>query len=429
MKAFVPGRNALEPVPSGSAQRDLAHSDPVHRVLVRHVPGHHVLVRRSSAPAVRRHGRRTIAPPVRQLSLGNARRAPNRVRHSLDQHLRVKVGRLVDLPGVAVLMAVARSRRSHGRSPIPIVQLVQAVQHSNPTLLARVAKLPLLVKKSRHPDRPDCRLKQSSQNANLQSAPVQAAPRPAAPQRAVRRFVVLVLTGQALVVLAKAVPASSGRERTGHVQMQGQIAHDPIEQDRTGRRRTASVLIAPPSTAPAMHAQPAAPAAPALVSSAQVVPLVPKATARAPSPPAPANPAPAALDPATNAPDRPRQGSPRGSPNLAVPADRLPEAAQNRPLVPAAADFQSPVLASKAKPAVVGSRLQADPGDQGPAANALAASPEEKSEADKSGIRPGCHTRASRARLSAGSIQSHSSAPIFAAARKPAWPTPLVVTS
>ena len=258
----------------------------------------------------------------------------------------------------------------------------------------RGATLPLQAKVSNHPDRHGSRSRQSSRIANLRSGPLEAALRPAAPQRDAPRFVVLVLT-------------SPGR--------------------------TAPVLIAPPSTVPGVHVQWAGLAAPAPGNSAQAGPLAPKAKARAPSPPAPANPAPAALDPATNAPD-PRPGSPGGSRSREAQADPLPEAAQKRPLVPAPADSQSPVLALKAKPAVDESRQQGEPADRDQAgrglpANALAASPAEKSEADRSGIRPGCHTRASRARLSAEPTLSRSSAPIFVAARKFLWPTPSVATS
>jgi hypothetical protein len=157
-------------------------------------------------------------------------------------------------------------------------------------------------------------------------------------------------------------------------------------------------LVARRRTAPAVHAQRAAAlVAPALANSAQVGPLGPKATARAPLPPAPANPAQAELDPATNAPDHPPQGSPRGSLKQVVPADPLPQAAPNRPSVPSPADFRSPVPASRAKPAADESRRQ----DVLPA-NAPAASPEVTSEAN--GNPPGCHTRASRARLSAEPI-------------------------
>ncbi|MGC2616578.1 MAG: hypothetical protein WA354_21270, partial [Terracidiphilus sp.] len=63
-----------------------------------------------------------------------------------------------------------------------------------------------------------------------------------------------------------------------------------------------------------------------------------------------------------------------------------PEAAQNRPLAPDPADRQGPVLALKVRPAGDGSLAQADPVARGQAANAPAASPEERIVADKSGI-------------------------------------------
>jgi hypothetical protein len=317
-----------------------------------------------------RHGRRTSAPPVHRLGLGKARRAPISVRQNSDRHLPVKVGRLADLRGVAVPTALAPSRRNRGRSPIP---LVQVVQRSNPTL-AHVARLALLMKKSSHPDRPGCRLKQWSRSANLRSAPA-----PAAPQRAVRRFV-LVLTGQALVVVAKAVPPNFVRERTG----QFQIIRDQIELDRNGQDqidqvRTVPVLIAPPSIAPAVHGQPEVPAAPALGNSAQAGPLAPKATAPVPSPPAPANPAPVALDPATSAQDYPQPGNRRGNPSQAEQAEPLPEAADvpSRPSVPGPAAPPELALAIRARPAVRGNQAAAHV----PAASARVGSRGAKSEA------------------------------------------------
>jgi hypothetical protein len=323
--------------------------------------------------------------------LRNARRAPNSVRQNSDQHLRVRVGRPVDLRGVAVLTARAPSRRSRGRSPIPLAQIARL---SNPKL-ARVARRFLIVKKSKHQDHPGCRLKQWSRNVSLRSAPVPVALRPAAPQRAVRRFVVLVLTGQALVV-REAVPASSGRARTGPDQV-AQIVHALIEpartgQDRTDQGRTDRVqtvpgLIAPASTAPAVHGQPAALAAPALGNLAQAGLRAPRVTARVPSPPAPANPAPAAPDQATSAPAHPQQENRRGSRRRVEPAGPLPQAAaaQSRHSAPGPAVSPSP--ATRASPAERGNPAAAHV----PAANArvekLVESPAERSAARKAPLR------------------------------------------
>ena len=329
-KAFVPGRNAQGPVQSGSAHRDLAHRDPGHHVAARHVLGRHNLVPAANRGSPR--GGRTIALLVHRLGLESAHRDSSSVRRSLDPRPRAKIGRLVDLRGVAVQMALAPSRRNRGRSPVPIVPIVQTVQPSNPTP-ARVAMLSLIVKKSRLPDPRGCRLKQSSPNANLRLAPLLVAPQPVAPQRAGRRFVVLALTGQLLVARDKAVPASSGRERTGQAQIvhgliepdQGWNGRDRTGQDQIGQRQTALVLIAPPSTAPAVHGQLAVPAAPALENSAQDGLHAPRAPARVPSPPAPANHAPAAPDHPTSA--HPRQGNRRGNPSPVEQAGPLPEAA------------------------------------------------------------------------------------------------------
>jgi hypothetical protein len=318
-----------------------------------------------------RHGRRTIAPPVHRPGLESAHRARNSARRNSDQHLPVKIGRPADLREIAVLTALVPSRRSRGRSPIPPVQIVQ---RSNP-MLAHVARLALLMKKSSHPDRPGCRLRQWNRNANLRSAPPPAAPRPAAPRRAVQRFVVLVLTGQALAAAPKAVPPRFVRARTGPVP----IVRDQIEPDRTGPGRTVPVLIAPPSIAPAVHGQPVAPVVPALGNSARAGPLAPKATAPVPSPPAPVNPAPAALDPATSARDYPQPENRRGSPIQAERAELLPEAADVPGLhsVPGPAAPPELALAIRARLAVRGNPAAA----RVPAASARVGSQGAKSEA------------------------------------------------
>jgi hypothetical protein len=109
-------------------------------------------------------------------------------------------------------------------------------------------------------------------------------------------------------------------------------------------------------------------------------PLGPQAIAHAPLRPAPANPGQGEPDPAANVPD-PQQESPRGSLKQAVPADPLPGAVQNHPLVPDPAGFRSPVPASRANPAPDESRRHGVP-----VANAPVASPEAKSEADNGEI-------------------------------------------
>lgn len=378
-KVFVPDRNAPVLALSVSAHRAQAHSDLDRRVLPRHALARRALDRRSSAQGDP-HGRRTTALHVLQISLANG---PKSARPSLAPAQRARIGPLVDLQGVAVLTAVARSRRSRGKSLIPIVPLVHRTNPMPPP----VARLTLIVKTSSHPDRRDCRLKPWSQNASLRSVPLQAVPRQAAPQLAVRRFEVPALTGQALVVLARAVLDSSGRERTGQ-DLITQIDRDRLEQDRTGRGQsdqgpTALVLIIRRSNAPAVRGQRVAPVAAALGNSAQAAHLGPRATAHAPSPRVPANHVLAALAPVTNVPDQPRQGSPGGSPNRQSPADLLPEAAQSQPLVPDLADFRSPAQASKARPGAVANRLQAERVDRAPAVNAPAVSLEGKSEANK----------------------------------------------
>lgn len=375
LKASAPARKAPEPAPLVSAHRNLVHSATAHSA-----PGHQVLGRHNSALAAP-HGRRTIVQPVLRLGLGSGRRAPSSVQLSLDRHLRVKTGQLVDLRRVAALMALALSKRSRGRSPIPHVRIVLTVRHSNRTP-APAATLSLIVKKSGLPDPPGCRLRQSSPSAKLRSAPPQAAPRLAARQRADHHFEV---PGQRRVAPAKAAPASSGRGQTGPDQIaHGPIEHAPTGQGQTVQHQTGPVLIALPSTAPAVPAQPAVPAAPALGNSAPAGLPAPKAAVRAPSPPAPENPAPAEHGHPTNALAHPSQENRPGSPRRAALAGHLPQVAQNQPSAPAQSleGFQNPALAIKAKPAVHENRAAAHV----PAANARVESQAEKSEAD--GLEP-----------------------------------------
>ena len=205
-KDSVPDPNVPAPVQSVSVRiRNPAHSDRAHLDQLHRDPAKAVQL-----------GRRTTVPPGLQLGLVNAHRDPSSVQHSLDQHRRVQGDQPVNSLG-AVPVALAPSRRSPGRNPIPIAP------PSN--LTPAHAEIPsLIVKKSKRPDHPACRLKQWSLNANPRSAPLQAGLRLAAPQRAVHHFVEPVLTGQPLVVLAKAVQASSGREQTGQAQIvQAQI--------------------------------------------------------------------------------------------------------------------------------------------------------------------------------------------------------------
>jgi hypothetical protein len=320
-----------------------------------------------------------------------AHRAPNSVRRSLDRRLRVKEGQPVDLREVAVLTALAPSRRSRGRSQTPAVQIVPVaptVRPSNPTQVP-LAKLPLIVKKQDLPDPPGCRLRRLNPSAILPFAPRQAAPRPAAPQQVVHHSVAPALAGHPLVAPARAVPASSGRGQTGplktaHIQtaqVQGQIVQGQIRPDRTGPDQTGPVLIALPSTAPAAHAHPADPVAPVLAGSAPAGLRAPKATARDPLPPAPANLAPAEPDPPTNAPARPRQENRHGSPGLAAhpAAGRLLPVARNQPSVPAQSPegFQNPAPATKPSPAEENPEAA-----HVPAANAPEESPEERSAAN-----------------------------------------------
>ena len=145
----VPGPNVLAPVPPASAHRDPALSDPAPRGPARQVPGHHNL-----APTAPR-GRKTIAPPVRRLGLRAAHRAPNSVRPSSGRHLRVKIGRLADLREVAVLTALAPSRRSRGRSTTRLARIVQTAQRSNPTP-AQVEMLLPPARKLSLQDHPGC---------------------------------------------------------------------------------------------------------------------------------------------------------------------------------------------------------------------------------------------------------------------------------
>jgi hypothetical protein len=295
----------------------------------------------------------------------------------------------VDLREVAVLTALAPSRRSRGRSQTPAVQIVPVaptVRPSNPTQVP-LAKLPLIVKKQDLPDPPGCRLRRLNPSAILPFAPRQAAPRRAAPQRAVHHSVAPVLAGHPPVAPARAVPASSGRGQTGplktaHIQtaqVQGQIVQGQIRPDRTGPDQTGPVLIALPSTAPAAHAHPAVPAAPVLAGSAPAGLRAPKATARDPLPPAPANLAPAEPDPPTNAPARLRQENRRGSPDPAALAGPLLPVARNQPSAPVQGpeDFQNPPPPTKP------SRAEENPEPAHvPAANAPAESPEERSGAN-----------------------------------------------
>jgi hypothetical protein len=189
--------------------------------------------------------------------------------------------------------------------------------------------------------------------------------------------------GQRRVAPVKAVQASSGRGQTGPVKI------GPV---KTGQDQIVPVLIALPSVALAVPAQPAVPAAQALGNLAPAGLLAPKAAARGPSPPAPENPAPAEHGHPTNVLARQAQENRRGSPRQAALAGHLLAVAQNQPSAPARSleAFQKPALAIKAKLAV--HENQAAVHD--PAANVLVESPAEKSEAD--GLEPVSAWRSTR---------------------------------
>ena len=237
MKVSVPDRSELEAVPSVSAQRDPGpqRSGPprsglttLRSAAVRRWPSAGMEERRSHRPSTGSVWRAAAA--LRTTS-----------RHSLDRHLRVQVGRPVDLPGVAVLTAVAPSRRSPGRSPILIVQVVQS-RPDRPAFKPHAAA----PRRDAAPDREEVKTPRPSRLQIEAVEPERESPiRPTASRPPTGR----PATGRppfrsagsdrpGLVVLAKAAPASSGHERTGPDQI-AQIVHDLIEQDRIGQDRTA----------------------------------------------------------------------------------------------------------------------------------------------------------------------------------------------
>ena len=140
-KAFVPGRNAQGPVQSGSAHRDLAHRDPGHHVAARHVLGRHNLVPAANRGSPR--GGRTIALLRPSARFG---RAPTAIRAASGAvWIRAPAPRSAgwwicgESPSRWLL---APSRRNRGRSPVPIVPIVQTVQPSNPTPAPRRDAVP-----------------------------------------------------------------------------------------------------------------------------------------------------------------------------------------------------------------------------------------------------------------------------------------------
>ena len=351
----VQGPSALGPVPSGSARRDLAHN----------VQGRHNLVPGARPGSLR--GGRKIATPVR--------RAPSSVRRSLDRHLRVKIGQLVDLRGVAVLMALAPSRRSHGRSPIPL--LVQIVQPSNLTPAPR---------RDAVPDREEVKAPRPSRLQIEAVEPERESPtRPTASRPP---------TGRTPAGRPPFRSAGSGRPtagRAGHSRPgQFRPRTDRPDSDRPRPDRAATDgpdrirdqigpgLIALPSTAAAVHTQLAAPAAPALENSAEDGLLALRVIVHAPLPPAPANPVPAAPDHPTNAPAHPRQENRLGNPSPAEQAEPLQEAAAapSLHLAPGQAVPPDPALATRANLVAPGNQEARDP-----PANAQAGSLAARSEA------------------------------------------------